>query len=406
VKLGYFTMPLHPPRRSYVETLKEDRAAILLADRLGFSEAYVGEHVTDIAESVTSCAAFLASLVHDTKTIKLGTGTLNLPNGHPAQLAATVSMLDNMLEGRFIVGISPGGLPSDWEVFENMGKDRAGMFVECINHMIAIWTGEPPYNLQGRFWNISTEKTMIPDIGQGIIPKPYQKPHPPIVVTAVEPFSRGLTEAAKRGVSASPVQSFPLDTLEFDDFVSEAKVQNAHAWIAFGSARDAANMVISFKRLGYTPSMFVARGAEQAEFITRVGQDAEYAIGIAAWTPTLRTPGNAAFVQAYRAKWSAEPDLAAAQGYSACRVLEVAVRRAGSVDSERLRATLERLETETPLGRYRTAPGTGRQIAAQAVLVQILKGRGEIIWPPALATARAVLPYPRWDQRTLMTAGE
>jgi len=231
------------------------------------------------------------------------------------------------------------------------------------------------------------------------------------VIARSDPVARGMasalvTEAAKRGVSASPVQSFPLDTLEFDDFVSEAKVQNAHAWIAFGSARDAANMVISFKRLGYTPSMFVARGAEQAEFIARVGQDAEYAIGIAAWTPTLRTPGNAAFVQAYRAKWSAEPDLAAAQGYSACRVLEVAVRRAGSVDSERLRAALETLETETPLGRYRTAPGTGRQIAAQAVLVQILKGRGEIIWPPALATARAVLPYPRWDQRTLMTAGE
>lgn len=199
MKLGYFTMPLHPPRRNYVETLKEDREAILLADRLGFSEAYVGEHVTDVAESVTSCATFLASLVHDTKTIKLGTGTLNLPNGHPAQLAATVSMLDNMLEGRFIVGISPGGLPSDWEVFENMDRNRAGMFVECINHMIAIWTGEPPYNLKGEFWNISTEKTMIPDIGQGIIPKPFQKPHPPIVVTAVEPFSRGLTEAAKRG---------------------------------------------------------------------------------------------------------------------------------------------------------------------------------------------------------------
>lgn len=199
MKLGYFTMPLHPPQRSYVQTLKEDREAILLADRLGYCEAYVGEHVTDIAESVTSCAAFLASLVHDTRRIRLGTGTLNLPNGHPAQLAATVSMLDNMLEGRFIVGISPGGLPSDWEVFGNMGADRTAMFVECIDHMIAIWTGEPPYNLTGRFWNVSTEKTMIPDIGQGIIPKPYQKPYPPIVVTAVEPFSKGVTEAAKRG---------------------------------------------------------------------------------------------------------------------------------------------------------------------------------------------------------------
>jgi alkanesulfonate monooxygenase SsuD/methylene tetrahydromethanopterin reductase-like flavin-dependent oxidoreductase (luciferase family) len=199
MKLGYFTMPLHPPQRNYVETLKEDREAILLADRLGYCEAFVGEHVTDIAESITSCTAFLASLAHDTKQIRLGTGTLNLANGHPAQLAATVSMLDNMLEGRLIVGISPGGLPSDWEAFETIDADRTAMFVECINHMIAIWTGGPPYNLAGRFWNVSTERTMIPDIGQGIIPRPYQKPHPPIVVTAVEPFSRGVTEAAKRG---------------------------------------------------------------------------------------------------------------------------------------------------------------------------------------------------------------
>jgi len=199
VRLGYFTMPLHPPQRSYTETLKEDREAILLAERLGFEEAFVGEHVTDLAESVTSCVAFLASLAHDTRRIRLGTGTLNLPNGHPAQLAANVSMLDHLLEGRLIVGISPGGLPSDWEAFENMGRNRTAMFVECIDHMIGIWTGGPPYDLKGQFWSISTARTMIPEIGQGIIPKPYQKPHPPIVVTAVEPFSAGVTAAAKRG---------------------------------------------------------------------------------------------------------------------------------------------------------------------------------------------------------------
>ena len=199
LELGLFTMPLHPPSRSYVKTLEEDREAIILADRLGFIEALVGEHVTDTAETVTDCATFLATLIYETRDIKLGTGTLNLPNGHPAQLAATVSMLDTLLQGRFVMGISPGGLPSDWEVFENMGKDRNAMFVECIDHMIAIWTGEPPYNIRGRFWNISTEKTYLPDIGQGIFIKPWQKPHPPIVVTAVEPFSRGVTEAAKRG---------------------------------------------------------------------------------------------------------------------------------------------------------------------------------------------------------------
>ncbi len=199
MKLGYFTMPLHPPGRNYLETLKEDREAILLADRLGFTEAFVGEHTTDLAETIPSCLMFLSTLVHDTKNIRLGTGTLNLPNGHPAAFAANVAMLDNLLEGRLIVGISPGGLPSDMEVFENLDRNRKAMFLECINQMIAIWTGDAPYNLKGEFWNISTARTLITEIGQGTNLKPYQRPHPPIVVTAVEPFSAGVSAAAARG---------------------------------------------------------------------------------------------------------------------------------------------------------------------------------------------------------------
>ncbi len=199
MELGFFTMPLHPPGRNYIETLKEDREAIIMADRLGFSEAYVGEHTTDLAETIPSCLMFLSSLVHATCRVKLGTGTLNLPNGHPAAFAANVAMLDNMLEGRLIVGISPGGLPSDMEAFENLDRDRKAMFLECINTMIAIWTGDAPYNIKGQFWNVSTERTLIPEIGQGTILKPYQRPHPPIVITAVEPFSAGVTAAAARG---------------------------------------------------------------------------------------------------------------------------------------------------------------------------------------------------------------
>jgi alkanesulfonate monooxygenase SsuD/methylene tetrahydromethanopterin reductase-like flavin-dependent oxidoreductase (luciferase family) len=104
-----------------------------------------------------------------------------------------------MAEGRFIMGISPGGLLSDAEVFGNLDKDRTAMFVEAIDHVLGIWSGEPPYNLKGEHWTISTERTHIPEIGQGYIHKPYQTPHPPIVVTAVAPFSKGVSEAAARG---------------------------------------------------------------------------------------------------------------------------------------------------------------------------------------------------------------
>jgi len=199
MRLAMFMMPLHPPGRTPWETYAEDREAILLADRLGYCEAYVGEHVTDLAENVTSCMMFLASLAHDTKNVVLGTGTINMPNTHPAAVAGQVAMLDHLLKGRFIMGISPGGLMSDAEAFGNYQKDRNAIFLECINMVLEIWRREGPYDLAGQFFNVTTGKTMIPDIGQGTIIKPYQKPHPPIVVTAVAPHSKGVTEAAKRG---------------------------------------------------------------------------------------------------------------------------------------------------------------------------------------------------------------
>ena len=88
---------------------------------------------------------------------------------------------------------------SDAEVFGNYQKDRNAIFLESINTVLEIWRREAPYDLTGQYFNVSTARTMIPDIGQGTILKPFQKPHPSIVVTAVAPFSKGVTEAAKRG---------------------------------------------------------------------------------------------------------------------------------------------------------------------------------------------------------------
>ena len=67
MKLGFFTMPIHPVGKDWRQSLAEDREAFLLADELGFSEAYVGEHTTDKAENITSCIAFIAWLAAATK---------------------------------------------------------------------------------------------------------------------------------------------------------------------------------------------------------------------------------------------------------------------------------------------------------------------------------------------------
>jgi alkanesulfonate monooxygenase SsuD/methylene tetrahydromethanopterin reductase-like flavin-dependent oxidoreductase (luciferase family) len=215
MKLGYFTMPLHPVGRDWRQTLAEDREAILLAEELGFEEAFVGEHVTDLAETVTSCLIFIATLARDTKRIKLGSATVNLANRHPAVTAAEIAMVDTMLEGRFILGVGPGGLPSDAEMMQTMDADRNAIFLESIEHMIALWTQDPPYRLKGRRWQLSTERTWTPDLGMGGMLRPFQKPHPPIVVTAIAPNSDGIAAAAARGwnpISANFVHPWVIKT--------------------------------------------------------------------------------------------------------------------------------------------------------------------------------------------------
>src|SRR5262249_61398669 len=110
-----------------------------------------------------SCVAVLQWIAAATKNIKLGPVTVTLPNTHPGTRAASIAMLDHMLDGRLIFGISPGGLLSDAELFGNLEADRNGMFLEAINQVLKIWESEPPYAIHGKYWNISLEKTLMTD---------------------------------------------------------------------------------------------------------------------------------------------------------------------------------------------------------------------------------------------------
>ncbi len=208
-------------------------------------------------------------------------------------------------------------------------------------------------------------------------------------------------DAAMAGLAPGEIEVYAPGEDDFGPQIARAQAARADAWIAFGQASDAAGMVKSFRRYGYAPGMFVAQGAADGEFVRLAGQDAEGAMGIAAYEPRAATRDNARFAGSFRRKWSAEPGLAAAQGYAAARVLEEAVRRAGSLEQAKLREALARLETETPLGPYRV-DRTGAQLAARPLVVQIRRGHAEIVWPEALATARWELPYPRWENRVLL----
>jgi branched-chain amino acid transport system substrate-binding protein len=176
----------------------------------------------------------------------------------------------------------------------------------------------------------------------------------------------------------------------------------ADAWIAFGEVRDAADMVKTFKRLGYAPRLFFARSAAGAKFVAAVGQDAELALGALEYDPGFATPGNEKFVKSFTAKWSVPPGAAGAEGYAAASVLAEALRRAGSTDQNKLRDALASLETATVLGEFKVDPATGEQTATRPALVQVLKGRSEVVWPSTLETAKWMLPYPPWSERRLL----
>lgn len=199
MKLSYFMMPVHNLGRDYHTALEEDVQAILLAEQLGFEEAWVGEHYSSAVEQITSPMMFLAHLAGRTKRIKLATGVICLPQYHPATIAGQAAMLDHLSGGRFIMGIGPGGLSSDFELFGVADRDRNEMMLESIDIIQAIWGGNPPYDIRGKHWQVTLKDWVVEEIGLGHMAKPYQRPHPPVAISVLSPYSGSIRTAARRG---------------------------------------------------------------------------------------------------------------------------------------------------------------------------------------------------------------
>ena len=210
LKLGFFIQPVHPLFRSYADVLREDRAAVVLADRLGYREAFIGEHLADSAETITSCLAFIASLADACPSITFGTGVLPLANYHPAMAAAQIAMVDHLVQGRLILGVGPG-VPGDAEALGDLGSDRKRKTQEALDHICRIWAEEAPYRIEGEFYRTTTERSLDRTIGVGVAVRPLQRPHPPIAITSIRPDSQGPHAAGSRGwtgISATYVGAY------------------------------------------------------------------------------------------------------------------------------------------------------------------------------------------------------
>jgi alkanesulfonate monooxygenase SsuD/methylene tetrahydromethanopterin reductase-like flavin-dependent oxidoreductase (luciferase family) len=198
---GLFMMPLHPPHRPLAEGYQRDVDQIVLADRLGFREAWVGEHLTERWENAPAPDLLIAQALALTRQVKLGTGVTLLALHNPVYLAHRLAMLDHMAQGRFQWGIGGGAIPTDLSLFGLDAKDPAAVrarSAEVLEVVLALWASEGPFTHHGKFFDIETPP-FDPVKDRGYYMKPYQWPHPPIAVAASTPDSSSMRMAGQRG---------------------------------------------------------------------------------------------------------------------------------------------------------------------------------------------------------------
>jgi alkanesulfonate monooxygenase SsuD/methylene tetrahydromethanopterin reductase-like flavin-dependent oxidoreductase (luciferase family) len=194
---------------------EEDAEAVLLAEELGYTEAWCGEHYSSGAEPITSPLIFLASLISRTSRIKLCSGVVCLPNYHPAMVAGQLAMFDHLAKGRFIMGVGPGGLPSDFELFDVTNRNRGKMMEESLAQILHMWQVDPPYDIKGEHWSYRVTEWYDEVRELGYIQRPLQQPHPPIAITGMSPASGSLKYAGSHGyipVSANFIGPWAVKT--------------------------------------------------------------------------------------------------------------------------------------------------------------------------------------------------
>ena len=189
IDFGVFLAPFHEVGENPTLALERDLDLIALCDRLGFQEAWVGEHHSTGWETIASPEMFLAFAAERTRHIRLGTGAVSLPYHHPLMVADRIVMLDHLSRGRINFGVGPGGHVTDAVM---LGLDPArlrDMMAESLDVIIRLLTDPSAYSHEGSWFRLVDAVLQL---------RPYQRPHPPIFVTSLE-SPAGMRLAGRTG---------------------------------------------------------------------------------------------------------------------------------------------------------------------------------------------------------------
>jgi len=199
---GLFLMPLHPPRRSFADSYDRDIELIVQADRLGYHEAWIGEHITEVWENAPVPELLIAKALALTDRIILATGVTMLPLHHPVDTAHRIAMIDHMARGRFYWGIGVRALPSDLQLYGIEYKDMQDVRAqgrEALDIILGLWAAEDGhFGYEGRYYQVHAPEGP-PELDRRLYFKPYQQPHPPIGVASNTPRGDTMYMAGERG---------------------------------------------------------------------------------------------------------------------------------------------------------------------------------------------------------------
>jgi limonene 1,2-monooxygenase len=251
---GIFMAPYHDTNESPTVALRRDIELVGHLDRLGFSEAWFGEHHSTGWEVIGSPELMIAAAAENTKRIRLGTGVVSLPYHNPLMVANRIIQLDHMTMGRVMFGAGPGLLPTDATMLGVDIKSQRDMMVEALEVILPLLRGEEVTH-KSSWFNLNRARTHL---------LPYTYPHPEVAVASAITPSGGML-AGRLGLGMLCVAA--TETAGFDVLGENWKVANAIA-AEHGRTMDP-------RRLRLVAPMHLAETREQAR--------ADVARGLARW---------------------------------------------------------------------------------------------------------------------------
>ncbi|MCL5264245.1 MAG: amino acid ABC transporter substrate-binding protein [Chloroflexi bacterium] len=211
-------------------------------------------------------------------------------------------------------------------------------------------------------------------------------------------------KAEGAGMRVVYFQKFPKGTQDLSALISGVKSSGAEALITSGYFEDNVLMVKTAKELKLNVKYLGGMGAPtQPDFVKTLGKNAEYVIGMSQWEPTSGWKGpffgsSQDYNALYKKKYNEDATYYTAAASAGGLALQLALEKAGSVDTEKVRTALRALDVETFFTPIKF-DDTGFNRSGKGLIVQIKDGKLNIVYPEKLAQSKGVFPMPEWDKR-------